>query len=153
MKKMRRGRRNMKTIIVSLLFGCLLTGCAAKLQFAEKICIERAKSFPLEFVIPETDSYEAWGRAHSFVGRFSTMRIAHTDDFIVQTYSPLVHGFDVAYGYTITKTPMGDRVQITVRCATNNRAVFGRRDANLNAHILALYIATGELCSPRLIAK
>jgi len=147
-------------MVVILVLG-LLSGCAAwKLppitpeeqarldEFAreEQTYLAKAMPFPLEFTIPKGEADEAWGRAQSFIGRYSSMKLQIATDFILQTYNP--SGID--FGYYVTKTPMGDNVQITVRGLTDSW--FAVAAANKNAHILAYYIKTGELI-PRLIAQ
>jgi hypothetical protein len=139
--------------IAAILAGGILTGCATtsmlKLTPEEQTYLEKAKAFPLEFTIPKSEADEAWGRAQSFIGRFSSMKLQTVTDFVIQTYNP--GSGDVDFGYYVTKTPMGDKVQITVQCNTGN--MFAGADANTNAHILAYYIKTGELVNPRLIAR
>jgi len=139
-------------VTVAILVLALLTGCATtsmlKLTPEEQMYLEKAKAFPLEFTIPKSQADEAWGRAQSFIGRFSSMKLQTVTDFVIQTYNPISPNVD--FGYYVTKTPMGDKVQITVQCNVGN--IFSGADANTNAHILAYYIKTGELV-PRLIAK
>ncbi|MHA1305140.1 MAG: hypothetical protein ACTSPI_15690 [Candidatus Heimdallarchaeaceae archaeon] len=139
--------------IVSVLMIGLLSSCATtsmlKLTPEEKTYLEKAKAFPLEFTIPKSEVEEAWGRAQSFIGRFSSMKLQTVTDFVIQTYNP--RSGDVDFGYYVTKTPMSDNVLITVQCIAGN--MFTGADANTNAHILAYYIKTGELPNPRLIAR
>ena len=146
-------RKSSHGAIVVILVLALLAGCATtsmlKLTPEERTYLEKAKAFPLEFTIPKSEADEAWGRAQSFIGRFSSMKLQTVTDFVIQTYNP--RSTDVDFGYYVTKTPMGDKVQITVQCNTGN--VFAEEDANNNAHILAYYIKTGELVNPRLIAR
>lgn len=142
---------SIEVTVVILVLG-LLSGCATtsmlKLTPEEQTYLEKAKAFPLEFTIPKSEADEAWGRAQSFIGRFSSMKLQTATDFVIQTYNPASPAVD--FGYYVTKTPMGDKVQITVQCNTGN--MFAGADANTNAHILAYYIKTGELV-PRLISR
>ena len=147
-------------MVVILVLG-LLSGCAAwKLppitpeeqarldEFAreEQTYLAKAMPFPLEFTIPKGEADEAWGRAQSFIGRYSSMKLQIATDFIIQTYNP---GSLSGFGYYVTKTPMGDNVQITVQGLTDIYLA----SANQNAHILAYYIKTGELINPGLIKQ
>lgn len=111
--------------------------------------LERVKSFPLEFTIAWSEADEAWARAQSFIGKFSPTRLQIVTNFVIQTYEPM--GCSDDYGYSIIKTPMGDKFQIIVECTTGNTLM--RPYADTNAHILAYYIKTGEFLSPRLIAR
>jgi len=144
-----------KMRFLNLIIAFLVTGCGATVSMmqltpAEKVYIEKVKSFPLEFTIPASEAEEAWGRAQSFIGRFSSMKLQIVTDYVIQTYNPPSGTVD--FGYYVTKTPIGDSVKISVQCVTGN--MFAWEDAKLNAHILAYYIATGELPpNPRLIMK
>ncbi len=136
--------------IAAILFftGCAATTSTMTLTPEEQTCLQKAKAFPLEFTIPKDQEAEAWGRAQSFLGRFSSMKLQTVTDFVIQTYNP--PGSLRDFGYSVTKTPMGENVQFTVECFTGSAY---REDAVINAHISAWYIATGELCSERLIMR
>jgi hypothetical protein len=121
----------------------------ANLTAEERSYLERAEACPLEFTIPADEADAAWGRAQSFIGRFSSMKLQTVTDFVIQTYNPREGNVD--FGYYVTKTPLGDQVRITVECIKGN--LFSGADAKRNAHILAYYIKTGEEPSPKLIAK
>lgn len=136
-------------IIVLTLF--VLVGCTSitmkNLTPEERNYFEIVEAFPLEFTMPKVEADDAWGRAQSFIGRFSSMKLQTVTDFVIQTYNPS----DIKFGYYVTKTPMGDEIQITVQCITEG--LFSGVDAKRNAHILAYYIKTGELCNPKFIAR
>ena len=80
--------------------------------------LERVKSFPFEFIIPKSEADDAWGRAQSFIGRFSSKKLLIVTDFVIQTYDPM--GCSDEYGYSVIKTPMGDHVLIAVGCIAGN---------------------------------
>ncbi len=107
-------RKNRIDAIAAFLVLCLLMGCATtsmlKLTPEEQTYLEKAKAFPLEFTIAKSEADEAWGRAQSFIGRFSSMKLQTVTDFVIQTYNP--GSGDVNFGYYVTKTPMGEEVQI-----------------------------------------
>lgn len=139
------------TIIVLVLF--VLVGCTSismkNLTPEERNYFEKVDAFPLEFTMPTIEADDAWGRAQSFIGRFSSMKLQTVTDYVIQTYNP--GSSDVKFGYYVTKTPMDDEFQINVQCNTGN--MFAGGDAKRNARILAYYIKTGELCNPRFIAR
>lgn len=143
----------MKRILSICLLTLFLSACShiqtMQLSQDEKDYIEKVKAFPLELTIPKTDEADAWGRAQSFVGRFSSMKLQTATDFIIQTYNP--SSSDESFGYYVTKTPLRDSVQMNIRCNVGNQ--MWAPDAELNGHILAYYVKTGELPYPRLINK
>jgi hypothetical protein len=130
-----------------------LTGCAhtsmLNLSPDEQSGLERAMAHPTSFTVAKDEAPDAWGRAQSFVGRFSSMKLQTATDFVIQTYNPT--NYNVAFGYYVTRTPVGAEHQIDVQCVQGNP--FSSGDGNTNAHIAALYIATGELACPRCIAR
>lgn len=115
----------------------------------EQAFLSKAKAFPLEFTVSNEEAEMAWGRAQSFIGRFSSMKLQTATDYVIQTYNPSASG--VAYGYYVTKTPLGESTQFNVQCNTGN--IFAMADAESNAHILAYYMSTGELVNPKVIMK
>jgi hypothetical protein len=141
-----------KLFLISLLcFSFLWMGCMQDIVNDPKQVeyLAKVNAFPLEFEVSKDIATDAWGRAQSFIGRFSSMKLQSATDYMIQTYNPTDNG--VNYGYNITKTPLKDTVQITVQCSSNN--MFAGGDATKNAHILAYYISSGELPYPNLIAK
>ncbi len=98
---------------------------------------------PLVFKINIEDEKNAWGRAQSFIGRFSSMKLQIVTDYVLQTYNPTEAS--VRYGYTVTKSPVDNRIEISVECVSGN--IFATKEASTNAHMLAYYIATGKLLS------
>jgi hypothetical protein len=71
------------------------------------------------------------------------MKLQVTTDYVIQTYNPNQNDAGIEYGYDVTKTPSGADVQFDVQCSTNN--MFEGGQAAQNAHILAYYMATGQL--------
>jgi hypothetical protein len=115
----------------------------------EKSDLAVAMFHPLKFTLAKSEAEDAWGRAQSFIGRFSSMKIQTATDYVIQTYNPV--GSGINFGYYITKTPLGDEVEIEVQCPTDN--MFSGKDADINAHIAALYIDTGMLVCQRCISR
>jgi len=104
----------------------------------------------LTFRIPRTQEGDAWGRAQSFLGKYSSMKLQTATDYVLQTYNPAQNQVD--YGYNVTKTPVDTKtVEIDVQCASGN--MYAGAEADRNARILASYIRTGQLPHPELIAK
>ena len=107
--------------------------------------LEKAKKFPTEFHIPKSEEYDAWGRSHSFIGKYGSMKVQVVTDFIIETYNPS----EDRYAYRIVKTPIGDSLEISVICIAGEMA--SRQIADEYSHICAYYIKTGLLPSSGLI--
>jgi hypothetical protein len=135
-------------LIISLLTGCSTTSMLS-LSPDEQSYLNEAQACPLEFYVPKTDAEDAWGRAQSFIGQYSSMKLQTVTDYVIETYNPRMS--DVAYGYSVTKTPMNDLVRISVRCFCGN--FLEGDNTSTNAHILAYYIKTGNEFSPRLVSR
>ena len=122
-----------KLLTLALCFVCL--GCVAGrlLTPQEKEYYEKAIAFPTTFSLPNSEAELAWERANSFVAQYAT-RPPHT--------------YLISYGYDVKRTRREDKTEFTVQCLSDNRENKGRELEN--AHILAYYMATGELF-PRLI--
>ena len=136
-------------VVVIFMIGNCTTNMLLNLTPEEQAFLNKANAFPLEFIVSNEDAEMAWGRAQSFIGRFSSMRLQTITDYVIQTYNPSSSG--VAYAYYVTKTPLGDSTQFNVTCNTGN--LFAMADAQSNAHILAYFMNTGELANPKVIKK
>lgn len=139
-------------IKISLILLCFMASCTmapAPKTTAEKIYLDRVMSTPLVFTIPKENNEDTWGRIQSFIGKYSSMKIQTATDFVIETYNPSES--DVKYGYSVTKTPIGDEYEIEVRCYCGNIFVSEKTIAQ-NAHILAYYALTGEVM-PQFIAR
>ncbi len=130
-----------------------ITGCVhtqmIELTAPEREGLRAAMAQPLTFTVPKEQAGDAWGRAQSFVGRFSSMKLQTASEFVIQTFNPV--GSSVAYGYYVTRTPLGAEHQFEVQCVFGN--MFSAEDANANAHLAAHYISTGQLPCQRCIAR
>ncbi len=140
-------KSNIVTILWSLF---LIMSCApaiiAPSNTEERIYLQNVESFPLKFIISKKEAPDAWGRAQSWVAQYSSMKIQVLSDYVIQTYNPE----GLRYGYYVTKTPMGDDVEIKVEGITGN--MFNKDKAERNARILAYYIKTGKLI-PKFISQ
>ncbi len=121
--------------------------------------VPQLEQVSLEFELAKTDVPDAWGRAQSFIATHSSMKLQLVTDYILQTYNPTGWG---DYGYYVTKTPAGDKVQITIRgLAGVDTVLWGSFKASergpskplTNARILAHYMQTDKLPHPELISK
>lgn len=111
----------------------------------EEDYLSKVNEFPTEFTIEENDIDNAWGRAQSWIGKYSSMKVQTVTDFIIQTYNPSSDN----YGYYIVKTPVNNDFEINVSCSKAN--IFTpKKYAETNARILSYYIKTGE-CMPQFI--
>lgn len=135
--------------LCSTFAGVVLLGGCVTLSPAQEAYLRKVMATPLTVEMTKTEAVDAWGRAQSFLGQYSSMKIQTATDYVLQTYNPM--GSGISYGYNVTKTPAGDRVRITVVCGTNN--MFAGGDADRNAHILAHYIKSGDLSHPELIVR
>jgi hypothetical protein len=145
-------------LALGLLWGC---SSARVLTPDEQAYVTKIMALPTDVTLSQADAVDAWGRAQSFIGKYSMMKLQSETDFIIQTYtSPddsTGYATDNYISYNITKTPMMGKVQISVQCTTGNLTPLQESmradDLALNAHILSYYIATGELPFPDLIAQ
>ena len=136
----------MSSFIALIATGCSHTGMM-NLSPDEEVYMARVNQFPLEFSISKADAPDAWGRAQSFIRKYCSMNLQYATDYLISAYSATLS--EVRFRYYVTKTPMSNEVQILVQCNTGFMYTGG--DANLNAHILAYYIKTGDLPYPQLI--
>lgn len=133
--------------VASQLFGCALV--SVELSPGEKAYLQKVNATPLVFSVERSKGDDAWGRAQSFLGRYSSMKLQIATDFVIQTYNPTED--EVDFGYSVTKTPIGDNFEFQVGCSCGN--MFGGSEARRNAHILSYYIMSGELPYPSMIRR
>jgi hypothetical protein len=103
----------------------------------EKYLVEALKC-QLEFKLPKSEDYNAWGRAQSYIAKYSPMKIQLVSDFIINTYNPSSNSF----GFNIVKTPIGDSIQFLIECFAGNNVE--NEVAEKNAHLCAYYIKSGN---------
>jgi hypothetical protein len=133
----------LKSVLLLMILASLCVGCATPLTPEQQSQLNIAMTSPLDFNADKSESSDVWGRAQSFIGRFSSMKLQIATDYVIQTYNPDPNGLD-AFGYYITKTPVGESDEFNVKCVTND-AIFSGGRADQNAHILAYYMKTGTL--------
>lgn len=130
-------------IIVSVVLALsFLFGCAGRTFTPEqKAYGRRAIAQPTTFTLPAQQAETAWARAHQFISHYSSMKIQMATEHTIQTYNPV--GDWPKYGYTVSKVPVSSNVQFSVQCFCSNP--FSNDNAQLNAHLLAHYMVSGEL--------
>jgi hypothetical protein len=127
----------MKHICAVLFAGVALfaAGCASltpeEISYQQKFTAQ-----PTEFELPKAEADEAWARALTFVTKYSDMKVDSTTDTMIKSYLPTDL---MKYGYSIVKMPVGDKFKFTVDCLSGNPDQISSN----NAHIAALFIATG----------
>jgi hypothetical protein len=132
----------MKILIATLALAVGLLGSGCKELTPEDIAYsQKFNAQPTSFVLSGDKSDDAWTRALDFVNRFAGTPLQDANDTMIKTYAPTLS----TYGYTITRTKAKDGFRFTVICY----GVDSNIDNN-NAHIAAMYIATGE--EPRKIS-
>lgn len=158
----------MRLIIAASLF--LMTGCALKVKDIaysqdHKSYIDVVTSGPLVFDILKPKSDDAWARAISWINDYSELKIQSVSDYHVSTFDTFVGsgGGMVGPSYTVARSPVRDRTRFTITYSDGWENYRGKEQyasrsiklemeaAQINAHILADYIRTGELPFPELI--
>lgn len=148
----------MKKLLV--LWGFVLMGCGvSKMQLSgsEKVYTDKVMSHPTTFTLPKTIAQDAWARANLFVAQHSDMKIQNATEFLIDTYNVTEVG---SFGYTFTRTPVGDSVMFIVKCnhalavkTSINDMMYHLIDrADFNEHVASYYMTTGQLMA-ELIGK
>lgn len=136
----------------------LLAGCAAAPVASspeQTAFLESIASEPTEFEMSREESNDGWGRAQTFLAKYSTMKIQNVSDSVVETFNPTPDAFNPGYGYRITRAIQSGKSHYTVECFNGNAYTPGKLVAlpARNARILARYIRTGDLPHPELVAR
>jgi hypothetical protein len=132
----------MKILIATLALAVGLLGSGCKELTPEDIAYsQKFRAQPTTFVLPADKADDAWSRALDFVNHYSGMQIQEVSDTMIKTYPPALD----RYGYTVTRSNTKSGVRFTVICYGDTPPI-----PSNNAHIAALYIATGE--EPRTIS-
>lgn len=139
--------------ILLFLICVVLGGCATLKEMTpeEKAFMEKARQMPMSFSLPKSET-DPWGRAQSFVHKYSSMKLQTATDFVIDTYNPTASsmGASLQYAYTVSRAPIGDIYEYTVECrARGNEWGLSLNQISErcreNAHILAYYMKTGEI--------
>jgi len=103
--------------------------------------LARAMQASLTFTVPKERSDEVWSLVNSFIAHYSSMKVQTASDYIISTYNPdAIYN----YGYSATRAIRADGIEFAVMCFSGGNPPV-QRISNQNAHILALYLQTGEL--------
>ena len=136
----------MKKIICNFFFVMFLTllsgGCATSSISSmfwteeDKAYIAHVDSVDAKFLIPISDSKNAWDRAQIWLSKYSVdNKIKTVTDVVIQTEQR--SGFN----YSVTRTQVGDKIQIEVECASDNFLL--KADCNQRAKMLSYFIKDG----------
>ncbi len=108
--------------------------------------LAKVRAQPLEFEIDAPAVADTWGRAQSWIARHSTRKIQTVTDFLIETYGPQTATLgELNFAYQVVRSPLpGGRSKITVSCSSNSALDEYIQQASDYAHLLALYMATGE---------
>ncbi|MGM0530438.1 MAG: hypothetical protein ACQER7_03730 [Bacteroidota bacterium] len=142
----------MKNFIQFLAIVLIMSSCVttANLTSEEQAYLNKAQNHPLTFEIDSSNIDKAWGRAQSFIGKYSSMKLQNVTDYVIQTYYPQMN--DANFGYKVTKTELENgSFELSVNCITGN--MFTMKSAEKNAHVLAYYIKTGKRPSSNIISS
>jgi hypothetical protein len=122
-----------------------LIGCATapELTREQEAYMEEAMAMPLVFTVPTGEADQAWKRAHSFVERFSSLKLQQISNNAIRTYNP--NEFSTAFGYYVKKTLLGENVRFSIQCFCGTLSASATDASFQNAHILAYYMKTGKL--------
>jgi hypothetical protein len=104
--------------------------------------LSKVNTTPLIFRAPKDQAQEVWGRINGWIGKYSSMKIQTASDYVVETYNPT--DFASPYGYSASRSPLGNEYEFTIRYSTSNPYYY-KKQAELNAHVLAYYALTGEI--------
>jgi len=134
---------------------CLLCSCGVQPYEASKSELEyasKAYSHPTTFTLTKTDAQNAWARANLFVTQYSTMKIQNATEYLIDTYNVTDPGY---FGYTITRTPIGDSTMFVVKCncgvgpkSLYNSSMHLTARADFNEHAAAYFMSTGQVMAP-----
>lgn len=154
----------MRTITVALAAltlgaaGCTIGGVIRSNEVVvpeDQAYLKELETQPLTFEISRAAAEDAWGRAHTFLSKYSSMKIQSASDYALQTFNPIFQPAmlppslgSVTYGYHVLRTPDGDKFKFEVACLRVQHPMKDAeiaRTADRNARILAHYIVTGQL--------
>ncbi len=126
----------------------VMAACASSSPHAASY-LREMRSAPTTFTVAPALDKVAWERAHSFVKRFSSMKIRRETDSVLATHRP--PSDETSFGYSVTRTPGRSGVVFKVECYPRDR--WERTHCEQNAGIAATFVRTGDLPYPDLIHK
>jgi len=120
----------------------------------EQAWLDNVMNEPFEFEIKGEEEKVAWSRAQSWISEYSGVPIKVISESIIQTEVP--GGGNLGYKVAKTQKPDGN-FSIKVSSVVESRGalsalVLGEaKDSQVNLHILAHYVKTGDMPYPYLI--
>lgn len=129
----------------------LLGSCSSGLTAEESAYLQRAMDHPTIFTQLKSEESTLWSRAASWLMTYSEQPIVEANAEVIRTAAAgSGRDFELSFGYEVRKRDAGEElVEIHVSCSVSNM-FYGER-AKRNARLLAYYIATGDVPSPRLM--
>jgi len=119
----------------------------------EKAWMDKVMSEPIEFEVDAQEEKVAWSRAQSWISEYSGVPVKIISDSVIETEVPQ-GGSTIGYKVIKTQKP-GGSFMIKVSGVSSDilgAALIGMaKEAEINLHILAHYIKTGDLPYPYLI--
>lgn len=119
----------------------------------EKAWMDNVMSEPLEFELKAEEEKVAWSRAQSWISQYSGVPVKIISDSVIETEVPKG---GTTIGYKVIKT-QGPEGSFMIKVSAVSSDVLGAmliglaKEAEINLHILAHYIKTGDLPYPYLI--
>ena len=135
-------KKNICNSLIAIFFALLISGCSASSISSmfwsdeDKAFLAHLDSVDTKFFIPNSDSKNAWDRAQIWLSKYSVdNKIKTVTDVVIQTEQR--SGFN----YSVTRTSIGDKIQIEVECASDNFLL--KADCTQRAKMLSYYIKDG----------
>jgi hypothetical protein len=150
LKQLKTNRIILMNIFTLIAVSLLFTSCATKLDMDklsqdEKAYIEKVRESKSTFTTDKNTSEEAWSRGHTFINRFSGMKIQSSTDYHVSTYNPNVIE-NGTIGYSLNKEISDKNATFRIRCmykVTNFK--YTGDVCKSNIMLMSYYMKTGKL--------
>jgi hypothetical protein len=129
----------------------LFIGCKTVTYTPEQQAyLDKINKLDNPFKVPLKEDKAVWSRINSFVAKYATMKIQITNEYVLQTYNSKDAS---SYAYDVSKSIIGDTLDISVRCMANDPFGINSSIVRRNEKILIHYAITGELPYPEFINK
>ena len=141
----------MKNMITFLFVLLALSSCATVLTPEQTAYIQKISGHSNSITLPKERSDEAWGKAQTFISKYSSMKIQTVSDYIIETYNSTMA---TNYAWSASKVLLKDSVTIDVKCWVGEDWFGGATErCRRNEKILIDYIITSKIPYPELIAR
>lgn len=114
-------------------------------ELSEKEYLKRVAQSPLTFKISKEKSEEVWAKIQSWLVKYSPTKIRVVSEYTIETDEPVFDWIELDFGYSVSKVPMGEEIEISISCKASKKYKSAKEKAKRNAQILAHYVLTGEL--------